>query len=179
MLLTTPILPLRCEKVSPSPPQFCQVLAIGISLSAATPICRASMEAPAPIEAAEVEAMSEKDLAKRIKLLEKQMLEHAKSLEFEKAARVRDQLALLREQAEKDLHAAMQQVLPEADAQFEAGSYTASLQTLAALRGPVDAFFDDVMVNAEEDDLRLNRQALLHVLHQAMNRVAELAQLAV
>ena len=87
--------------------------------------------------------------------------------------------ALLREQAEKDLQAAMQQVLPEADAQFEAGSYTASLQTLAALRGPVDAFFDDVMVNAEEDDLRLNRQALLHVLHQAMNRVAELAQLAV
>jgi len=51
------------------------------------------------IEAAEVEALSEKDLAKRIKLLEKQMLEHARNLEFEKAARVRDQLALLREQA--------------------------------------------------------------------------------
>jgi NAD(P)-dependent dehydrogenase (short-subunit alcohol dehydrogenase family) len=49
--------------------------------------------------AAEVEAMSEKDLGKRIKLLERQMLEHAKNLEFEKAARVRDQLALLREQA--------------------------------------------------------------------------------
>jgi excinuclease ABC subunit B len=50
-------------------------------------------------QAAEVEAMSEKDLGKRIKALEKQMLEHAKNLEFEKAARVRDQLALLREQA--------------------------------------------------------------------------------
>jgi excinuclease ABC subunit B len=49
--------------------------------------------------AAEVEAMSEKDLGKRIKLLERQMLEHAKNLEFEKAARVRDQLALVREQA--------------------------------------------------------------------------------
>jgi excinuclease ABC subunit B len=49
--------------------------------------------------AAEVESMSEKDLGKRIKLLEKQMLEHARSLEFEKAARVRDQLAVLREQA--------------------------------------------------------------------------------
>jgi len=49
--------------------------------------------------AAEVEAMSEKDLGKRIKLLEKQMLEHARNLEFEQAARVRDQLALLREQA--------------------------------------------------------------------------------
>ena len=49
--------------------------------------------------AAEVESMSEKDLGKRIKLLEKQMLEHARNLEFEKAARARDQLALLREQA--------------------------------------------------------------------------------
>jgi excinuclease ABC subunit B len=50
-------------------------------------------------DAATAEAMTEKDLARRIKLLEKQMLEHARSLEFEKAARVRDQLALLREQA--------------------------------------------------------------------------------
>jgi excinuclease ABC subunit B len=49
--------------------------------------------------AAEVEGLSEKDLGKRIKLLEKQMLDHARNLEFEKAARVRDQLALLREQA--------------------------------------------------------------------------------
>jgi len=45
------------------------------------------------------EALSEKDLGKRIKLLERQMLEHARNLEFEKAARVRDQLAVLREQA--------------------------------------------------------------------------------
>jgi excinuclease ABC subunit B len=50
-------------------------------------------------EAAEIEALSEKDLGKRIKALERQMLEHARNLEFEKAARVRDQLALLREQA--------------------------------------------------------------------------------
>jgi len=49
--------------------------------------------------AAEVEALSEKDLGKRIKQLEKQMMEHARNLEFEKAARVRDQLAQLREQA--------------------------------------------------------------------------------
>jgi excinuclease ABC subunit B len=49
--------------------------------------------------AAQVEVMSEKDLGRYIKQLEKQMLEHAKNLEFEKAARVRDQLALLREQA--------------------------------------------------------------------------------
>jgi excinuclease ABC subunit B len=50
-------------------------------------------------DAVSAELLSEKDLAKRIKLLEKQMLEHARNLEFEKAARVRDQLAQLREQA--------------------------------------------------------------------------------
>ncbi|CAM5796122.1 excinuclease ABC subunit UvrB [Rhizobacter fulvus] len=50
-------------------------------------------------EAAAIEALSEKDLSKRIKLLEKQMLDHARNLEFEEAARVRDQLAHLREQA--------------------------------------------------------------------------------
>ncbi len=49
--------------------------------------------------AAEVETLSEKDLGKRVKQLERQMLEHARNLEFEQAARVRDQLALLREQA--------------------------------------------------------------------------------
>jgi len=53
----------------------------------------------AALEAAATESMSEKDLGKRIKLLEKQMLEHARNLEFEKAARIRDQLAALREQA--------------------------------------------------------------------------------
>ena len=86
--------------------------------------------------------------------------------------------ALLQEEAEKNLHAVMQKLLPESEAQFQAGDYTASLQTLAALRGPVDAFFDDVMVNAEAMDLRLNRQGLLKSLHVAMNRVADLSRLA-
>jgi glycyl-tRNA synthetase beta chain len=86
--------------------------------------------------------------------------------------------ALLQEDAEKNLYAAMQKLLPESQALFQAGDYTASLQTLAALRSPVDAFFDDVMVNAEEMDLRLNRQGLLKSLHLAMNRVADLSRLA-
>jgi glycyl-tRNA synthetase beta chain len=86
--------------------------------------------------------------------------------------------ALLQEDAEKALHAVMQQLLPHSEAQFNAGDYTASLQTLAALRAPVDAFFEGVMVNAEEMDLRLNRQGLLKALHAAMNRVADLSRLA-
>jgi glycyl-tRNA synthetase beta chain len=85
---------------------------------------------------------------------------------------------LLQEPAEQALHAAMRDVAPRAARQFEAGDYTGSLQTLAALRAPVDAFFDGVMVNAEAADLRLNRLGLLATLHQAMNRVADLSRLA-
>jgi glycyl-tRNA synthetase beta chain len=85
---------------------------------------------------------------------------------------------LLKEPAEIALYAAMKDVAPKAKAQFDAGDYTASLQTLAALRAPVDAFFDGVMVNAEEADLRLNRQGLLKSLFEAMNRVADLSRLA-
>jgi glycyl-tRNA synthetase beta chain len=86
--------------------------------------------------------------------------------------------ALLQEDAEKALYNAMQKIAPQALAQFDAGNYTASLQSLAALRAPVDDFFDDVMVNAEAMDLRLNRQGLLKSLHLAMNRVADLSFLA-
>jgi glycyl-tRNA synthetase beta chain len=85
---------------------------------------------------------------------------------------------LLKEPAEKALYVTTSELAPRAAAQFEAGDYTGSLQTLAALRAPVDAFFDGVMVNAQEADLRLNRLGLLAKLHQAMNRVADLSRLA-
>jgi len=85
---------------------------------------------------------------------------------------------LLKEPAEQALHAAMQDITPRAMAQFDAMNYAASLQTLAALRAPVDAFFEGVMVNAPETDLRLNRLGLLKTLHAAMNRVADLSRLA-
>ncbi|MBA3771465.1 MAG: glycine--tRNA ligase subunit beta [Ramlibacter sp.] len=85
---------------------------------------------------------------------------------------------LLKEEAEKALYAMTRKIAPQAGAQFEAGDFTGSLQTLAALRATVDAFFDGVMVNAEEADLRLNRLGLLATLHQAMNRIADLSRLA-
>jgi glycyl-tRNA synthetase beta chain len=86
--------------------------------------------------------------------------------------------ALFVEPAEKNLYAAMQATLPAANAKFDAGDYTASLQALAALRTPVDAFFDGVMVNADDPALRANRLGLLKSLHEAMNRVADLSRLA-
>ena len=85
---------------------------------------------------------------------------------------------LLCEPAERALAAALAVVAPRAEAAFAAGDYTASLQALAALKAPVDEFFDQVMVNAEDAGLRRNRLALLSQLHRAMNRVADLSKLA-
>ena len=85
---------------------------------------------------------------------------------------------LLQEPAEIALNAALCKVKPEADKLFEAGDYTASLQALAALKAPVDDFFDNVMVNADDPALKANRLGLLAILHQTMNRVADLSKLA-
>ena len=86
--------------------------------------------------------------------------------------------ALLKEPAEVALNAALAETRPKADAAFAHGDYAASLQALAALKGPVDAFFDHVMVNVEDDVLRANRLRLLASLHAAMNRVADLSKLS-
>lgn len=85
---------------------------------------------------------------------------------------------LLKEPAEIALNDALSKVKPEADKLFESGDYTASLQALAALKAPVDDFFDNVMVNADDVDLKNNRLGLLAILHQTMNRVADLSKLA-
>jgi glycyl-tRNA synthetase beta chain len=86
--------------------------------------------------------------------------------------------ALLVERAEAALHGALREVEPVSDAAYERADYAASLQALAALKTPVDAFFDDVMVNVDDARLRANRLALLASLHGAMNRVADLSKLA-
>lgn len=84
----------------------------------------------------------------------------------------------LTESAEKALHSALSATAPGADAAFERGDYTASLKEWAKLKDPVDDFFDNVMVNAEDAALRANRLALLAQLHAAMNRVADISRLA-
>ena len=86
--------------------------------------------------------------------------------------------ALLQEAAEKDLYAALQTIAAQAQQQLQAGDTTAHLQALAALRVPVDAFFEHVMVNADDVALKNNRLGLLASLHQSMNQVADLARLA-
>ncbi|SES97889.1 glycyl-tRNA synthetase beta chain [Nitrosospira multiformis] len=85
---------------------------------------------------------------------------------------------LLQAPAEQALHEALNRIMPEADAAFAAGDYTASLQALAALKVPVDRFFDTVMVNTEDTALRHNRLALLAQMQKTMNRIADISRLA-
>jgi glycyl-tRNA synthetase beta chain len=86
--------------------------------------------------------------------------------------------AALVEPAEKALAAAVSALRPKAEAQLAAGDFAGSLTTLAQVREPVDAFFADVMVMAEDPAVRANRLALLGQLHGLMNQVADISRLA-
>jgi glycyl-tRNA synthetase beta chain len=85
--------------------------------------------------------------------------------------------AALVEPAERELHEAMERAGAVARGHFDRADYTQALRELAALRAPVDAFFDGVMVNADDAALRNNRLWLLQALHTEMNRVADLSRL--
>lgn len=85
---------------------------------------------------------------------------------------------LFSEAAEKQLAATINELAPIAQQQFEQGDFNASLATLAAAKEPVDGFFNDVMVMADDMAVRHNRLALLQKLHQSMNQVADLSLLA-
>ncbi|MER0204681.1 MAG: glycine--tRNA ligase subunit beta [Nitrosomonas sp.] len=84
----------------------------------------------------------------------------------------------LPEADEQALYQALQDIQPKTKNAFVTGDYTASLQLLATLKAPVDTFFDHVMVNVDDVQLRNNRLALLKQLHQTMNQIADLSKLA-
>ena len=86
--------------------------------------------------------------------------------------------ARLVEAAEAALYAEFRKVETQARLHLEAGRFVDALTSLAALKEPVDAFFDGVMVNAEDAQLRTNRLLLLQQLDRAMNRVADISRLA-
>lgn len=85
---------------------------------------------------------------------------------------------LLKEVAEEALYSAMTLLQPQINTAFAQGDFTGTLKNLAQLRNNVDAFFNDVMVMAEDERLRNNRIALLSQLHGMMNRVADISKLA-
>jgi glycyl-tRNA synthetase beta chain len=88
------------------------------------------------------------------------------------------QRAELQEAAEISLFDALQKATGSANPLFERGDYSGYLKTFAVLKAPVDAFFDKVMVMAEQKALRQNRLALLADLRKAMNRIADISKLA-
>lgn len=88
------------------------------------------------------------------------------------------QSGLLQESAEQGLYAAMTSLKPTVEQAYAQGDFAATLKGLAHLRTDVDAFFNDVMVMAEDIGLRNNRVALLSELHGMMNRVADISKLA-
>ena len=86
--------------------------------------------------------------------------------------------ALFEEDAEKTLFDALVAVEPQVQSLYAEGAYTDVLKLLAPMKAPVDKFFEDVMVNVENEAIRQNRLALLARLHRTMNLVAELSRLA-
>ncbi len=88
------------------------------------------------------------------------------------------EVELLQAPAEQALYQALIELKDKVEEAFQEKDYTVALQILAALKVPVDTFFDHVMVNTDDDRLRNNRLALLKKLQQVMNRVADISRLA-
>jgi glycyl-tRNA synthetase beta chain len=86
--------------------------------------------------------------------------------------------ALLKEAAERDLHQAMQDIALFAQGYLDRGDYGQNLKVLVTLKPFIDDFFEKVMVMCEDNDLRLNRAALLQQLGKLMNQVADISKLA-
>ena len=84
-------------------------------------------------------------------------------------------VTLLRESAEKSLHEALAGMITDVDRALAKRDYAAALTRLAGLRPAVDGFFDAVMVNAEDAQLRRNRLALLAELRRQFTRIADLS----
>jgi glycyl-tRNA synthetase beta chain len=82
------------------------------------------------------------------------------------------------EAAERGLFAALKSATPGASSLYQTQDFTGYLKSFAVLKAPVDEFFDNVMVMADDLELRSNRLALLHDLRSAMNKVADISKLA-
>lgn len=129
-----------------------------------------------PERLAAVRAFSELPEAESLAAANKRVSNILKKVECEVDPVVNAELLL--EPAEQALHSALNMVMSKTEAAFKLGQFSLALRELAALRTPVDAFFDNVLVNTEDPVLRANRLALLAQLQQAMNRVADISRLA-
>ena len=84
---------------------------------------------------------------------------------------------LLQQLEEQDLYQATQGLVPQINQALARKDFQAALSVLAAVKPTVDAFFDKVMVMADDEDIKRNRLALLQALSRQMNAVADIALL--
>ncbi|HNH52419.1 MAG TPA: glycine--tRNA ligase subunit beta, partial [Nitrosomonas sp.] len=129
-----------------------------------------------PKRLAAVRAFSSLPEAASLAAANKRVSNILKKVEHEISDRVNSNQ--LCEEAEKALHEALLDLTDKVDQAFNEKDYVVTLQILAELKTVIDAFFDHVMVNVEDGDLRANRLALLKQLQQIMNRVADISRLA-
>ena len=86
--------------------------------------------------------------------------------------------SLLKDEAEINLYNTLDFVDAESRKEYVGKNYSGSLKLLCKLKNPIDQFFKDVMVNDEDESLKMNRLALLEKLYSAMNLVADLSKLS-
>jgi glycyl-tRNA synthetase beta chain len=86
--------------------------------------------------------------------------------------------SLFAEPAERTLFAAVNQAEKEAGEAIEGQDFSSAMRALSALRGPVDAFFEQVLVNVEDEAVRANRLALLARIREATGRVADFSKIS-
>lgn len=84
---------------------------------------------------------------------------------------------LLSEKAERDLHKALQDAVTAGDAALEREDFASAMAALAPLRASVDTFFEDVIVNADDSDIRHNRLLILSAMRDALHRVADFSRI--
>jgi glycyl-tRNA synthetase beta chain len=100
--------------------------------------------------------------------------------EEKKGTRIADAVdpALFSEKAESMLYEAVNEVEKEAAQAIQNEDYSAAMTALAKLREPIDSFFEEVLVNVEDDDVRANRLALLARIRAATLTVADFSKIA-
>lgn len=131
-----------------------------------------------PRQLAAVRAFTQMPEAESLAAANKRVANLLKKAGQNGAVPVRVEEDKLIEPAERELFAALKSTTPGASERFQAQDFTGYLKSFAVLKAPVDEFFDNVMVMADDPALRGNRLALLHDLRNAMNKVADISKLA-
>jgi glycyl-tRNA synthetase beta chain len=131
-----------------------------------------------PLQLAAVRAFAKLPEAESLAAANKRVANILKQAEAKGESFGSAQAADMKDAAERSLFEALKKASDQATPLFKAGDYTGYLLAFAVLKTPVDAFFESVMVMAEDPLVRQNRLALLRDLRDEMNQVADLSKLS-